>query len=111
MEVFYGLFTACEVAYYSYIYAKVDRTHYQEVTGYTRSAYLLGRSVSGIISQTLIWTGFSYLSLNVVTLGSKSNLTSLVDIFTYWLVILFHQFEVKAPAMSPRTRNPQLSYE
>ncbi|BES97768.1 folic acid Hypothetical protein [Nesidiocoris tenuis] len=70
LEVFYGLFTACEVAYYSYIYAKVDRTHYQEVTGYTRSAYLLGRSVSGIISQTLIWTGFSYLSLNVVTLGT-----------------------------------------
>ncbi|KAF6203517.1 hypothetical protein GE061_001848 [Apolygus lucorum] len=67
LEVLYGLFSVCEVAYYTYIYAKVDKSHYQEVTGYTRAAYLVGRAVSGLISQTLVSSGFSYYSLNVVT--------------------------------------------
>uniref|UniRef100_A0A0A9Z2L1 Thiamine transporter 1 n=1 Tax=Lygus hesperus TaxID=30085 RepID=A0A0A9Z2L1_LYGHE len=67
LEVLYGLFSVCEVAYYTYIYAKVDKSHYQEVTGYTRAAYLVGRAVSGIISQTLVSSGFSYYSLNIVT--------------------------------------------
>ncbi|XP_073972039.1 thiamine transporter 1-like isoform X2 [Rhodnius prolixus] len=69
LEVFYGLFTACEVAYYTYIYAKVDKEHYQEVSSHTRASYLIGRALSGILSQILVSTGFSYLSLNYFTLG------------------------------------------
>ncbi|KAK9504422.1 hypothetical protein O3M35_010757 [Rhynocoris fuscipes] len=69
LEVFYGLFMACEVAYYTYIYAKVDKEHYQEVSSHTRAAYLTGRAVSGILSQVLVSTGFSYYSLNFFTVG------------------------------------------
>lgn len=69
LEVFYGTFMACEVAYYTYIYAKVDKEHFQEVSSHTRSAYLAGRCVSGIVSQTLIYFGFSYYHLNFFTLG------------------------------------------
>ncbi|KAK9504491.1 hypothetical protein O3M35_010813 [Rhynocoris fuscipes] len=70
VEVLYGLFTACEVAYYTYIYAKVDKEHYQEVSGQTRAAYLVGRAVSGIFSQILVsWANFSYYVLNFFTLG------------------------------------------
>lgn len=31
LEVFYGTYLASEVAYYTYIYAKVDREHYDQV--------------------------------------------------------------------------------
>jgi thiamine transporter 2/3 len=70
LEVFYGLFTACDVAYFTYTYSKVDKSHYQEVTGHTRAAYLVGRAISGIVSQILISSQvFSYYYLNVFTLG------------------------------------------
>ncbi|KAL1140407.1 hypothetical protein AAG570_000339 [Ranatra chinensis] len=70
LEVFYGLFMACDVAYYTYTYAKVDKSHYQTVTGHTRAAYLIGRAISGIVSQVLISSdSISYYGLNFFTLG------------------------------------------
>lgn len=51
VEFFYGLFLSTEVAYYTYIYTKVDKEHYQEVTGHTKAASLVGRSMAGIIAQ------------------------------------------------------------
>uniref|UniRef100_A0A146LEY1 Thiamine transporter 2 n=1 Tax=Lygus hesperus TaxID=30085 RepID=A0A146LEY1_LYGHE len=69
VEVLYGLYISCEVAYYTYIYAKVDPSHYQEVTGYTRAAYLTGRALSGITSQILIACGLHLMTLAHITLG------------------------------------------
>ncbi|CAB0008664.1 unnamed protein product [Nesidiocoris tenuis] len=70
VEVLYGLYIACEVAYYTYIYAKVDKSHYQEVTGYTRAAYLTGRALSGVASEVLFqWVGLELLNLAEITLG------------------------------------------
>ncbi|CAH1399294.1 unnamed protein product [Nezara viridula] len=70
LEVFYGLFMAAEVAYYTYIYAKVDKCHYQAVSGHTRSAYLVGRTVSGVVSQLYIYLlPTDYYSLNYFTLA------------------------------------------
>lgn len=43
MQVTYGLATATEVAYYSYIYAVVDVQHFQKVTSYTRAVTLFGK--------------------------------------------------------------------
>lgn len=45
---------ATEVAYYTYIYAKVDREHFQKVTSHTRAAVLAGRAFSSITGQLLI---------------------------------------------------------
>lgn len=61
-----------EVAYYAYIYAKVNKDHYQEVSGHTRAAYLVGRSVSGAVSQIYISLNpSSYYVLNYFSLGGK----------------------------------------
>lgn len=54
VQLFYGAFVASEVAYYTYIYAKVDKAKYQLVTGHTRSAILAGRFLGAAISQVLI---------------------------------------------------------
>lgn len=67
--MFYGLFMAGEVAYYTYIYAKVDTEHFQEVTSHTRSAYLAGRALSGIVSQVIVYFQLlSYYQLQFLTL-------------------------------------------
>ncbi|KAL7643529.1 UNVERIFIED_CONTAM: hypothetical protein RMT77_005511 [Armadillidium vulgare] len=71
MEFCYGIATATEVAYYTYIYAQVDARHYQKVTSYTRSAILAGRFASGLLSQVLFSTGLmDYHTLNYISLAS-----------------------------------------
>ena len=73
MQFAYGVATGTEVAYYSYIYAVVDRDHYQIVTSYTRAAVLLGRMLSGVIGQLLISLKVTdYLVLNYISLGRVS---------------------------------------
>lgn len=73
MQFAYGIATGAEVAYYSYIYAVVDKDHYQIVTSYTRAAVLLGRMLSGVVGQLLIsFKVTNYLALNYISLGSVS---------------------------------------
>lgn len=55
---------ATEVAYYTYMYAKVPKEYYQQVTGHTRAGILIGRFLSGLIGQLLI----SFEVMNVKTL-------------------------------------------
>ncbi|XP_075211891.1 thiamine transporter 1-like isoform X2 [Lycorma delicatula] len=68
MEIFYGTMTACEVAYYTYIYVKVDKQHYQAVTSHMRAAALTGRFMSGLTGQTL-------LLLNIMDIAELNHLT------------------------------------
>ncbi|XP_071455681.1 thiamine transporter 1-like [Hetaerina americana] len=57
LEFFYGAFMAGEVAYYSYVYARVEnRELHARLTSHTRSAYLFGRCASGIVGQALYST-------------------------------------------------------
>ena len=65
MEVAYGVATATEIAYFSYIYAVVSTVHFKKVTSYVRAVRLLGQSVAGVLAQVLWQTGaLSYLGLN-----------------------------------------------
>uniref|UniRef100_A0A1B6HRB0 Uncharacterized protein n=1 Tax=Homalodisca liturata TaxID=320908 RepID=A0A1B6HRB0_9HEMI len=68
MEIFYATMTACEVAYYTYIYAKVDKNHYQTVTSHMRAAALTGRFTSATTSQIM-------LSLGILTIADLNHLT------------------------------------
>ncbi|XP_012148490.2 thiamine transporter 2 [Megachile rotundata] len=71
VEFGYGLFFSTEVAYYTYIYAKVDKKHYQEVTSHTKAASLFGRCLSGIVAQlTVSFDILNYHQLNYVTLSA-----------------------------------------
>ncbi|XP_011700298.1 PREDICTED: thiamine transporter 2-like isoform X2 [Wasmannia auropunctata] len=72
LEFFYGLYMSTEVAYYTYIYAKVDKKHYQEVTGHTKAATLFGRSMSGFVAQLTASFGLlNYHQLNFITLSAN----------------------------------------
>lgn len=54
MQFFYGMVTACDVAYFSYIYSVVEPQYYQKVTAYCRSVQLLGYTVGSVLGQLLV---------------------------------------------------------
>lgn len=73
LEFFYGMGTATDIAYYSYIYSIVDINLYQKVTSYCRSATLVGYTVGSVSGQVLVSVaGWSLFSLNVISLTSIS---------------------------------------
>ncbi|XP_069831682.1 thiamine transporter 2 [Dendropsophus ebraccatus] len=73
LEFVYGMVTATEVAYFSYIYSVVDTEHYQKVTSYCRSITLVGFTLASVLAQLLVsLAGLSYFYLNVMTLVSVS---------------------------------------
>ncbi|XP_017083787.2 thiamine transporter 1 [Drosophila eugracilis] len=72
LEFFYGTYMAAEVAYYTYIYAKVDKKYYPRVTSHTRAAMFAGKLVSGITSQLMLYLELmNYKELNYITLGTQ----------------------------------------
>lgn len=72
VEVIYGTYMAAEVAYFTYIYAKVDKKHYPQVTSHTRAAMFCGKLVASVIAQTLLYYKLmNYKDLNYITLASK----------------------------------------
>ncbi|XP_077971124.1 thiamine transporter 2-like isoform X1 [Styela clava] len=73
MQVFYGLATACEIGYYSYIYSVVDAEHYQKATSYVRSSTQLGLFLGSALSQILVSVAhIDYIYLNVISLVNVS---------------------------------------
>ncbi|XP_016369570.1 thiamine transporter 1 [Sinocyclocheilus rhinocerous] len=72
LEFFFGLATATEVAYYSYIYSVVEPSHYQRVTGFCRSVTLLGSAIGSLIGQILVSVAqVPLFYLSIITLVSS----------------------------------------
>lgn len=73
LEFFYGLSTASEVAYYSYIYSVVEPEHYQRVTAYCRSVTLFGSAAGSLTGQLLVSLAeVDKVYLVIITLASAS---------------------------------------
>lgn len=71
VEVIYGTYCATEIAYFSYIYAKTDKQHYQAVTSHTRATILIGKFVAAVSAQLLVYFKImDYRQLNYLTLIS-----------------------------------------
>ncbi|XP_067851182.1 thiamine transporter 2-like [Heptranchias perlo] len=73
LEFTFGIVTATEVAYYSYIYSVVSSEHYQKVTSYCRSVTLVAYTLGSVLGQVLVSVGnVSYFYLIVISLASVS---------------------------------------
>lgn len=71
---------ASEVAYYTYIYAKVDKDKYQLVTGHTRSAILAGRFLSAVLAQLLYsYSLMDVRQLNYISFGCKPKMINQIE--------------------------------
>ncbi|VDO51979.1 unnamed protein product [Onchocerca flexuosa] len=67
----YGIASATEIAFYSYIYAKVTKDEYQRLTSWTRASSMIGRTFSYLFSQAIISINIgTYLTINQVALIS-----------------------------------------
>ena len=76
MQFSYGIATSTEVAYYAYIYAKVDSEKYQKVTSFTRVAILLGIFTSSVVGQLCVtYDWLDYRQLNILSLVSVTMAT------------------------------------
>lgn len=89
---------ASEVAYYTYIYAKVNKEEYQRVTGYTRASLLAGRFIAAVLAQ-LLWS-FKVMDereLNYISLGGNFFLTRssiLISLFFFSSGSLFFRINI-----------------
>lgn len=64
---------AAEVAYYTYMYAKVDKEKYQKVTGNARAAILCGRFIGSVTAQLVVsFNVMDLRDLNFLTLGGSN---------------------------------------
>ncbi|MGH0143765.1 UNVERIFIED_CONTAM: hypothetical protein FKN15_054610 [Acipenser sinensis] len=93
MEFFYGVSTATEIAYYSYIYSVVDSAQYQRGTSYCRSITLVGYTVGSVTGQVLVSLAqVPLFYLNAITLTSVT-----LAFVTSWFLpmpnksLFFHQ--------------------
>uniref|UniRef100_A0A665W4Q3 Thiamine transporter 1-like n=1 Tax=Echeneis naucrates TaxID=173247 RepID=A0A665W4Q3_ECHNA len=69
MQFFYGVVTASDVAYFSYIYSVIDLKKYRKATSYSRSVQLLGYTVGSVLGQLLVsFSLMSYSNILVFTL-------------------------------------------
>ncbi|XP_063634157.1 thiamine transporter 2-like [Cydia splendana] len=81
-QFLYGLYMATEVAYYTYMYAKVETSKYARVTSLARVAALAGRFLSGVTAQLLTHLHLmDFRELNYITFSSQI----LATIWAFWL--------------------------
>ncbi|XP_045488336.1 reduced folate transporter isoform X2 [Pieris rapae] len=115
-QVLYGIYMATEVAYLTYIYAKVDSSKYPKVSSYTRMAALTGRFLSGVSSQLLIHFNIMDLrDLNYITLTAQI----LATFWAFWLPpvpygIYFHRRSIASTTQSDipiEKQPPQNGYD
>lgn len=72
VEMVYGLFCTTEIAYFAYIYAKVDKEHFQAVSSHTRVALLVGKFASSVTAQIGVsFNLLDYQQLNCFTILGK----------------------------------------
>ncbi|KAM9469156.1 thiamine transporter 1 [Clarias gariepinus] len=69
MQFTYSVVTACEVAYFSYIYSVVDLQYYLKATSFCRAAQLIGYTFGSVAGQILLsFKLMSYYYILVFTL-------------------------------------------
>lgn len=72
-EFFFGVVSATEIAYFSYIYSMVSPEHYQKVSSYCRSITLVAYTAGSVLAQLLVsLTNLPYSSLFYISLACVS---------------------------------------
>lgn len=71
MQVTYGLATAGDIGYFSYLYAKVKMDHFRKVASFTRAANLIGKFVAYLMGQLFVsFEVMDFYQLNFISFGS-----------------------------------------
>uniref|UniRef100_A0A3P9BBX4 Solute carrier family 19 member 3 n=1 Tax=Maylandia zebra TaxID=106582 RepID=A0A3P9BBX4_9CICH len=92
-QFFYGVVTASDIAYFSYIYSVIDLKRYRKATSYSRSVQLLGYTVGSVLGQLLV--SFDLMSYNNILVFTLV-LTAIALLTSFFLPVpqksmFFHQ--------------------
>ncbi|XP_030007681.1 thiamine transporter 1 [Sphaeramia orbicularis] len=107
MQFFYGVVTASEVAYFSYIYSVIDVKRYRRATSYCRSIQLFGHTVGSVLGQLLVsFNLMSYNNMLVFTLV----LTTIALLTSFFLPMpqrsmFFHRKDMGHKTVAEGTKN------
>ncbi|XP_037903828.1 folate transporter 1-like isoform X2 [Hermetia illucens] len=72
IQVLHGIYVSAEVAYFTYIYAKVEKEYFFDVSVLTRSVGLFSSAISSALAEILVNTGsWTELKLNYISLGAQ----------------------------------------
>ncbi|KAM3615385.1 uncharacterized protein V6R79_001319 [Siganus canaliculatus] len=108
-QFFYGVVTASEVAYFSYIYSVIDLQRYRKATSYCRSIQLLGYTVGAVLGQLLV--SFSLMSYNNITVFTLV-LTAIALLTSFFLPMpersmFFHRKTTEQIAVAGGVEGPE----
>ncbi|KAL7076839.1 hypothetical protein ACQ4LE_004141 [Meloidogyne hapla] len=68
-QISYGIASASEIAFFSYIYARLEKEQFKTLTSWTRAGTMAGRTTGYLFSQFLILSNLSDLFiLNIIAL-------------------------------------------
>uniref|UniRef100_A0A1I8AUV5 Thiamine transporter 2 n=1 Tax=Steinernema glaseri TaxID=37863 RepID=A0A1I8AUV5_9BILA len=110
--IFYGVASASEVAFFSYIYAILEKDQYQRLTSWTRAATMGGRTFGYVTSQIIILSQLgNYLTLNQLALAMPCCVL-LLCIFlprVHWKQMVIRMTEAKGTIIAPEksSKSPQ----
>uniref|UniRef100_A0AC34FF46 Thiamine transporter 2 n=1 Tax=Panagrolaimus sp. ES5 TaxID=591445 RepID=A0AC34FF46_9BILA len=100
----YGVASASETAYYSYLYAVVDKEHYKKITSYTRTSIMLGQFFAYSGGQIIYSAGWvSYKFLNDFSFGA--------EIFALGVALICPSVKRRLPAIETDTEPASNSNE
>ncbi|XP_072315831.1 thiamine transporter 1-like [Eucyclogobius newberryi] len=103
----YGVVTACDVGYFSYIYSVIEVEKYKKATSYIRSVQLLGYTVGAVLGQLLV--SFDLMSFNNILVFTMV-LTSVAMVASSLLPmpkksLFFHPKKTDAPENGSEDRD------
>uniref|UniRef100_A0A8R1TQM6 Uncharacterized protein n=1 Tax=Onchocerca volvulus TaxID=6282 RepID=A0A8R1TQM6_ONCVO len=112
MQIIFGISSAAEIAYYSYMYAIVNQKHYKLITSYIRAAALIGKFLAFGLGQFLVSYQYgSYLLLNQISFGSTCVILGIAAILPSILSKLTTNKIVEIVGDEPKTSNVSTNYE
>lgn len=103
MQVTFGLATACEIGYNSYLYAVVRKDYFQRVASFTKAASLIGKFVAYLCGQLLV----SFHTLNYFQLNVFSFVSVTIAFFTALILPRAKHSEL----FNPRTDHDQMNVD
>jgi thiamine transporter 2/3 len=116
-QVFYGIASASEIAFFSYIYARLEKDQYQKLTSWTRAGTMAGRTFGYLFSQFLILSHLgTYRTLNVIAFIMPCIVLVLCILLprVHWKVMVGRMLEAKGRVIkstsTPTTRQLPKTY-
>ncbi|VDM09737.1 unnamed protein product [Wuchereria bancrofti] len=112
MQILFGLSSAAEIAYYSYMYVVVNQKYYKLITSYIRAAALIGKFFAFGFAQFLISFEYgSYLLLNQISFGAICVVLGIAAILPSIPSKIVNNKIVESVGDTPKLSNIPTNYE